>query len=143
MDAVPVSPEGTPSAEDLAAIRRAALDYIESWYAADEERMRGCLHPDLVKRTLWHDLQQSKWILSRTLDGPMMVDRTRQGGGSDVPVPDRIQEITVLEGFRHIATAKVLSTEYVDYLHIAKFDDRWLITHALWELRQGEIHPKA
>jgi hypothetical protein len=36
---------------------------------------------------------------------------------------------------------KVLSYECIDYLHLAKLGDRWLIVHALWELRSGEINP--
>ena len=127
--------------EDIEGITRTSRDYIGSWYAADEERMQSCLHPDLVKHTVVHDMQQGDWKLSRTLNAQMMVDRTRQGGGSDVSEPDRTEEVTILDAFRHVASVKVLSHKYVDYLHVAKFDHRWLIVHALWELRSGEINP--
>ena len=126
--------------EDILGITQTSQDYIGSWYAADEERMRACLHPELVKRTIVHDTQRDNWKLSRALDVQMMVDRTHQGGGSDVPEPDRTEQITILDAFRHVASVKVLSHDYVDYLHIAKFDHRWLIVHALWELRSGEIN---
>jgi hypothetical protein len=26
----------------------------------------------------------------------------------------------------------------MDYLHLAKLDDRWFIANVLWELREGE-----
>ncbi len=32
---------------DSAAIRQAALDYIEGWYEGNAERMERALHPDL------------------------------------------------------------------------------------------------
>jgi len=137
-------PDLAPTPEDIEGITKTSRDYIEGWYTADEQRMRSCLHPDLVKRTITHDPQQgSAWKLSRPLDAEMMAGRTRAGGGSDVPEPDRTQHITILDVFRHVASVKVLSHSYVDYLHIAKFDARWLIVHALWELRQGEIAPRA
>ena len=40
----------TPSPADEAAIRAAALDYIEGWYTGDAARMERAVHPDLVKR---------------------------------------------------------------------------------------------
>jgi hypothetical protein len=42
---------------------------------------------------------------------------------------------------RHIASVKVLSHPFVDYLHVAKIGDRWLIVNVLWELRKGEKQP--
>jgi hypothetical protein len=71
----------------------------------------------------------------------MMVAFTQEGGGSDAPESEKTYEITVLDVFRHIATAKVLSHPYMDYLHLAKLNDRWLIVNVLWELRQGELGP--
>jgi hypothetical protein len=86
--------------EDIAGITSASREYIGSWYAADGERMRACLHPDLVKRTLLHDKSTDGWTLSRVLNAQIMVDRTNEGGGSDAPEADRIEEITILDGFR-------------------------------------------
>ena len=37
---------------DSAAIRQAALDYIEGWYEGNAERMERALHPDLAKRII-------------------------------------------------------------------------------------------
>jgi hypothetical protein len=35
---------------DQAAIKQAALDYIEGWYGGDDERMERALHSELAKR---------------------------------------------------------------------------------------------
>ena len=40
------------SAADTAAIRAAALDYIEGWYAGNAGRMERAVHPDLAKRIM-------------------------------------------------------------------------------------------
>lgn len=130
-----------PTPDDIESITQASQDYVEGWFTADGERMRRCLHPDLVKRTIMRDPKQGIWKLRRPLDGQMMVTLTQDGGGSDAPESERTYEITILDVFRHIATVKVLSYPFMDYLHIAKINNRWLIVNVLWELRQGELRP--
>ena len=100
--------------------------------------MRRCLHPDLVKRTVYYGLHDGTWQLGRVADAEMMVGWTRNGGGSEAPEPERMFEITVLDVFRHIATVKVRSHPYMDYLHVAKINDDWVIVNVLWEVRVGE-----
>ena len=126
------------SPADLEAITTAARDYIEGWLDGDESRMRRCLHPDLVKRTVRHDLETGDWRLGRPADREMMAGWTRDGEGRTAVPRERAFEITILDVFRHIASVQVLSYPYMDYLHVAKLGDRWLIVNVLWELRDGE-----
>lgn len=127
-----------PEPGDIEAITDVARDYIEGWLDGDEERMRRCLHPDLVKRTISHDAERGDWRLGRPADAEMMVGWTREGEGRTAVAHERTFEITVQDVFRHIATVKVLSFPYMDYLHLAKLGDRWLIVNVLWEVREGE-----
>ena len=129
-----------PAQDDYDAIMQSILDYVEGWYDADVARMKRCLHPDLVKRTLAPDPQGGTWHLRRTTDASKMLALTKEGGGSDTPESQRRYQIAILDVFRHVATAKCVSPGYVDYLQLAKFEDRrWLIVNVLWELREGEI----
>ena len=41
--------------------------------------------------------------------------------------------LTVHDAFRNIASVTVNSAGYVDYLHIARFEDRWRIVNVLFE----------
>jgi Putative lumazine-binding len=41
-----------------------------------------------------------------------------------------VQEVTVLNVFRDIATVMVRSAPFVEYLHLARFGERWLIVNA-------------
>jgi len=131
-----------PTPEDIRGITETSRDYVEGWFTADEECMRRCLHPDLVKRTIMRNPQQGTWELRRPADAEMMVSFTQEGGGSDAPETEKTFEITILDVFRHIATVKILSHPYMDYLHLARFNDRWLIVNVLWEVRQGELSPE-
>jgi Putative lumazine-binding len=129
-----------PTQEDYDAVVRSVKDYAEGWYDGDPERMRRCLHPDLTKRTIEPGSEPGTWKLRRPITFDRMVDATKQGGGSEVPKPQRRYQIDVLDLFRHIAIARCVSPQYVDYLHLAKFGDRrWLIVDALWELRKGAL----
>lgn len=129
--------------DDINGITQSCLDYAEGWYNADAERMQRCLHPQLVKRTLMRDPHTRLWMLRRPADAEMMVAFTQQGGGSAVPESQRIYEVMIHDIFRHLACAKVVTAEYMDYVQLAKFDQRWLIVNVLWELKEGDVGPNA
>jgi hypothetical protein len=131
-----------PSQEDFDAIMRTSMDYVDGWYNADAERMRRALHPDLVKRTLVQNPDTREWQLWRPTTAEMMVEYTRKGGGSKVPEPERQYQVTITNVFRHIATVQCVSPDFMDYLHLAKFEGQgWLIVNVLWEVREGELSP--
>lgn len=127
-----------PSPQDVEAITAVARDYIEGWLDGDEPRMRRCLHPELVKRTIYRDPATGAWRLGGPADAEMMVGWTRAGEGRTDVAEERMFEIAIDDVFRHIAAVRVLSAPYMDYLHIAKLNDRWFIANVLWELREGE-----
>lgn len=127
-----------PTSDDLEAIAAVAGDYIEGWLDGDEGRMRSCLHPELVKRTIGRDPASGDWRLGRPADAEIMVQWTREGEGRTAIPRERAFEIVVEDVFRHIASVKVVSHPYMDYLHIAKLGERWFIVNVLWELREGE-----
>lgn len=123
------------SAADSAAIRRAALDYIEGWYTADAERMARAVHPDLAKRAVDTDKEGENWLYHSGADG--LIRATRRGMGTDVPPEQRRVEVVVLDVYGDMATVRVISTKLVDYMHLAKFNGEWKIVNVLWGLRPG------
>jgi len=117
------------TADDLASIERAATDYIEAWLTGDADRMADCLHPDLTKRSIDSDAASGRPSVD-AMTHRDMVEATRAGRGLKLP---RGYEVVVEDAFRNIATARVDSAGYVDFLHIARFEDRWRIVSVLWE----------
>jgi len=49
---VPAGPPVAADSPDVAAIQRTALDYAESWYEGNPDKMERALHPDLAKRVV-------------------------------------------------------------------------------------------
>jgi len=62
---------------------------------------------------------------------------TRAGGGKDTPVADRRKDVTIFDIYQNAASAKIYASGWVDYLHLAKWNGRWVIVNVLWEL-----HPR-
>ncbi|MEN8182269.1 MAG: nuclear transport factor 2 family protein [Myxococcota bacterium] len=121
------------SAEDSAAVRATALDYIEGWYTGDAERMERSLHPQVAKRIVHIDpVTGSSLVATSALE---LVGQVRAGGGSGAPPEERRTDARVLDIFEDAASVRVDAGGWIDYLHLARFGDRWLIVNVLWEWR--------
>jgi Putative lumazine-binding len=119
-------------ARDRAAIVRVVADYYESWFAGDHERMRSSLHPDLAKRSVEHGAGGDPFL--HTIGAQDMVEATARGAGKKYP---RGHDVVICDIDEDLATVKVTSTPYVEYLHLARFGECWLIINVLWR-RRGE-----
>lgn len=121
-------------AADREKILAAAKDYIESWLDGDAERMGRCLHPQLAKRSVEKDPKTGEPIVEN-LTREDMVGYTKQGFGKKYSRP---YELTILDAYGDLATVRLFSSTYMDYLHIARFGDRWQLLNVLWQRRPGK-----
>lgn len=119
--------------EDSLAIRQAAADYIEGWYSGDADRMARALHPELVKRIRITDKAGNQWIGG--MGATELVRRTRNGGGTETPATNQRTDVRILDVFRNAASARIDAGGWIDYLHLVRWDDRWVILNVLWENR--------
>ena len=116
--------------QEKVAIKKAALDYMEGWYQGSAERMERALHPDFVKRSVW-PLPNGRQIVEG-LGKNSMVEMTRAGGGTKSPKDKQKCEVTILDIQGTIASAKVVSGDYYEYLHLARTGGGWKILNILW-----------
>jgi hypothetical protein len=132
--AVSVSiPATAQTAADSAAIKATALDYIEGWYQGNAERMERALHPDLAKRII-NTNPQGRSVLGHQ-SAMTLVQSTRRGGGKETPLAQVRTDVRILDVFGNTASVRVDADRWIDYLHIAKWNGRWLIINVLWENR--------
>jgi hypothetical protein len=136
----------TITSADAAAVRETALDYVEGWYAADAQRMSRALAPELAKRIVERDAKTGKEYL-REMSKDELVRNTREGGGCTnaswelrpncikTPQENQRKDITIFDIFENQASAKVEFFEWLDYLHLAKLDGRWMIVNVLWQMK--------
>ena len=132
---LPVRSMSAQSASDSTGIRQAALDYIEGYYEGNAERMARAVHPELAKRIVNVD-ERGRYRLGQ-MSAMTLVEGTRAGGGKDTPVAERRKDVTIFDIYQNAASAKIYASGWVDYLHLAKWNGRWVIVNVLWEL-----HPR-
>ena len=120
------------SAADSAAIKATALDYIDGWYAGDAARMERALHPELAKRIVMTDPQGRSRLGQQS--AMTLVQNTLRGGGKDTPADQRRDEVKILDIYQNAASVRVQASSWVDYLHVAKSNGRWVIVNVLWEM---------
>lgn len=121
------------SEADRAAITQTALDYIEGWYTGDAERMERALHPDLAKRIVRTNAQgQSRLDQMGAL---ALVQGVKRGFGKNTPKEKQQKDVTILDVYENAASVKIVASDWIDYLHIAKYNGRWVIVNVLWEMK--------
>ncbi len=117
-----------------AAIKAAALDYLEGWYTGDAERMERALHPDLAKRVIRHDESRDRDRVEG-MSALTLVQYTRKGYGTRVPADERQADIAILDVYGNAATVRAEARDFVDFLHIGKVNGEWKIINVLWVMK--------
>jgi hypothetical protein len=64
-----------------------------------------------------------------------LVQGTRSGYGRETPAEAQQKDVTILDVFGNAASAKVVAADWIDYLHLGKVGDRWVIVNVLWEMK--------
>lgn len=118
------------------AIKAAALDYIEGFYEANPERVKRGVHPLLAKRGImkYGDVEVLEVMTSEQLAAAAMLYYANRNPG-----PDALRTVTILDRLDQTASVKVTSEEWVDYMHLAKMNGRWVIVNVLWQNRPIEV----
>jgi hypothetical protein len=122
------------SEADLAAIKQTALDYCESWYEGNPEKMERALHPDLAKRIVRTDAKSGRSRLEQ-MSAMGLVQGVRSGFGKNTPKEKQLKDIFVLDVFGNTASVKAVMSDWIDYMHIGKANGRWVIINVLWEMK--------
>ena len=117
---------------DTTAIRATALNYVEGWYEGNAERMAKALHPELVKRIVVRDTTTGKTMV-QGMGTSVLVNSTRHGYGKETPRERQQKDVSVLDIFGNAASVKAVMADWIDYMHMAKVDGRWVIVNVLWE----------
>jgi hypothetical protein len=66
-----------------------------------------------------------------------LINGTRNGGGSQIPAAQRRSDVTILDVYQGAASVRVRAATWIDYMHLAKWNGRWVIVNVLWENDAG------
>lgn len=124
------------AADETAAIRQTALDYVEGWYEGNAERMERALHPELAKRIV-RTGPEGRSRLDQ-MSAMALVQGVKRGGGKDTPKDRQQKDVIILDVFGNTASVKCVMSGWIDYMHMAKFNGRWVIVNVLWEVKPAK-----
>lgn len=119
-----------------AAIEAACFDYVDGQLEGDPARVARALHPDLAKRRVLGDTPDERFGLRR-MSREELVELTRQGA-LKTPKEQWNRSCRVLDVAGNAAVARAETPWFVDYFHLGKFGERWIIVNALWYQKPRE-----
>ncbi len=97
--------------------------------------MEKALHPDLAKRIVRTDADGLSTLDQMT--AATLVQITQRMAERPVPEEAWQDEATILDIFENVASVRVDATQWIDYLHLARWNGEWKIVNVLWEMRPG------
>jgi hypothetical protein len=117
-------------ADDRAAVRQAALDYLNGVYDSKPELIERSVARDLTKHGF---MRQKDGTYSRArMTYDELINVARQWN-ADRKRDLSIREVTVGEVFDQTATAMVRANWGLDFMQLAKIDGRWQIVNIVWQ----------
>lgn len=129
----------TQSAQDSAAIRTTALNYVEGWYEGNPERMSKAVLPTLAKRIVgWSNDHTNNGNVLSEMNGEQLVEATRKGFGKKISKERQIKNITILNIYNNSASVKTEMADWIDYMHLGRWNGEWKIINVLWEMKPQE-----
>ena len=109
------------SGDEATAVRVTVTNYIEAYYTGDAARMEQTLHPHYLKHKIHGN------IPVREQTGADLVQAARSGEGTHLTQAERREQITVLDVAGNIASAKLVTPGWTDYMTLTKIDGEWKI----------------
>jgi hypothetical protein len=129
--AVPARQAGAPSVEqEKAAIRQAAYDYAEGYYEGAAARMERAVYPLLSKRGLTAFGPGTAPVLV-PMNAEMLIEATRRGGGK-LAAEQRNIRFDLLDLGKDVASAKIFTARFNDYLLLFRQNGQWRLLNVLW-----------
>jgi hypothetical protein len=120
--------------ENTKAVEAAILDYVEGIYEVDSTRIERSVHPELHKRGYWFSKKDGAYKDNLDMSYQELVhlaatwNKTGKRANADSPKKIEIYEVT-----DKTASAKLTAEWGMDYFHLAKIDNKWVIMNVLWQ----------
>jgi hypothetical protein len=114
------------------AVKQAVLDYVEAIYEVDHTRIERSVHPELVKRGFFMKKGGTTYTAT-PMTFTQLVELAKTYNKSGAIKKDAPKEVVVYDVLDQTASAKLTAIWGVDYMHLAKYDGKWMIINILWQ----------
>ena len=119
------------TADDRAAVKRAALDYLEGFYEGSTDKIRRSVHPDAHKFGFYFDdgiYKSEPMSFEEMLN---YADGVKTSG--NYPDKNAAKRVEILDVLDQTAVVKVHAWWGSDYMTLARYDEKWMIVQVLWQ----------
>lgn len=123
--------------QDSIELLKIASLYSQAWYEGDSLKMSKVLHPELIKRSVLNYEHTGNDIIN-DLSYNIMMQYTIAGYGKNTPKEKQNDKIELLDIFENIASVRVESTDYVEYIQLVKYNDEWKALNIIWQIRDSK-----
>jgi hypothetical protein len=118
---------------DREAVRQAALDYVEGIYNVEPSRIERSVHPKLAKLGFYRPPADDAYRPGSAMTFERLVEIAKNYNKEGKLRKDAPKEVTVLDLLDQTASVKLVAEWGVDYMHLAKFDGKWMIVNVIWQ----------
>ena len=118
---------------DSEGVRRAVLDYVEGFYEGDSTKLARSVRPEVYKYG-FYKAPDSTSYRGMQMTWPAFFNYARgvkQNNRQAPPTAPKTIEIYDVQD--QTATAKLTAFWGTDYMLLANYDGKWMITHVLWQ----------
>lgn len=115
--------------EDIDAVMSAARDYIDGYVDGNPERHARAYHPECIKRRYITDPDSGVDELI-VISPRVMTDYAALSEMSDCESEVIIDDIS-----ENMASVRIYSCRWVDFLHVVKARGEWKLFHVTWHGR--------
>jgi len=120
--------------QDNAEVKRVALDYIEGFYQGDTLKINRSIHKNLSKFGYGINQKSKKYVVHpMTYEGAINFALGVQQNPKYAAPNDAVKKIEILDIQDKIACVKLTVYWGIDYLLLAKENDKWMIVKVLWQ----------
>ena len=114
------------------AVKQAVLDYVEGIYEVDHKRIERSVHPELAKRGFFVKKGETAYTGTPMTFAQLVELAKTYNKGGRVP-KDAPKEVVIYDVLDQTASAKLTAVRGIDYMHLAKYDGKWMIVNILWQ----------
>lgn len=130
------------SKKDSVEIKRLSLGYLVALQDLKPNLMDEVMNDSLNKVTIGWD-RTTKKEYARATTKAQMIEFATTWNKSNTKFPfNPSNTITILDIYNRIATVKLVSDNWVEYLHLIKQDGRWSIVNLIWQYKDVNRYPK-
>jgi hypothetical protein len=118
---------------DRTAVKQAVLDYVEGIYNNDPSRIERSVHPKLAKIGFYRPPADDAYRPGSNMTFERLIEVAKNYNKDGKMPKNGRKDIVIHEVMDQTASVKLGAEWGIDYMHLAKFDGKWMIINVLWQ----------